>query len=267
TKVGGGTLTLTLVSSNTGPVTINGGKIALSGLGAFTKAPLVLGAGGSLDVTGIGGTLTLNAGQTLSGNGTLTGALSAPAGSIVAPGLPMGTLTVSGSATISGTYQPNLNRTNVTDCSTLTASGGATFAGATLSVTNLGPRLQVGDVFQLFPSATAGFTTYALQANDAANNAVYTWNNTVATDGKITVASVADLVNTNVTSVMFTNSGSALTLSWPVDHTGWTLQSQTNTLGVGLGTNWVDVPGSTTTNTVVIPIGPRNGSVFFRLKY
>ena len=35
TKVGAGTLTLTLLSSNTGPVTVSGGTIALSGSGAF----------------------------------------------------------------------------------------------------------------------------------------------------------------------------------------------------------------------------------------
>jgi len=74
-------------------------------------------------------------------------------------------------------------------------------------------------------------------------------------------------INTN--SPVLTNSVSAgsLTLSWPADHTGWMLQVQTNSLGKGLGTNWVDVPGSTSTNTVSLPIVTANGTVFYRLKY
>jgi hypothetical protein len=53
-----------------------------------------------------------------------------------------------------------------------------------------------------------------------------------------------------------------LQLDWPVDHTGWQLQSQTN----GLGTNWVDVASSTQTNQITVPLDSTNASVFFRLK-
>ncbi len=198
TKVGVGTLTLTALSTNTGPVTVNGGKIALSGSGSFSKASqIIANSGGIYDVTGASGTLTLISGQTLRGNGgTVNGILAASAGSVVAPGFPMGTLTISGNATVNGIYRPNLNRTNSpSNCSQFTSSGGSiAFSGATLSVTNVGPQLQVGDTFQLFPGATAGFSTIALQTNDIPNSANYTWNNTVVTDGKITVASIVSRV-------------------------------------------------------------------------
>jgi hypothetical protein len=58
-------------------------------------------------------------------------------------------------------------------------------------------------------------------------------------------------------------SGMGLMLSWPIDHIGWRLQAQTN----NLGTNWVDVAGSTGTNRTTIPIDSVNQSVFFRLIY
>ncbi len=74
-------------------------------------------------------------------------------------------------------------------------------------------------------------------------------------------------VNTNPTNIMFSVSGGNLMLSWPTDHTGWRLQAQTNNLSVGIGTNWVDVAGSTATNQVVIPINITNGSVFYHLVY
>jgi hypothetical protein len=61
--------------------------------------------------------------------------------------------------------------------------------------------------------------------------------------------------------------GVNLTLTWPADHTGWTLQAQTNPPGAGLGTNWTAVAGSTTTNRMSFPIDSANGSVFFRLIY
>jgi len=267
TKIGGGTLTLTQVSSNSGPVTVLGGSIALSGSAAFTEAAIVVGTGASFDVSGVGGTFTLNSGQALKGNGTLNGALVAPAGSIVEPGMPMGTLTVSGSATINGIYMPNLNRTNASGTfSKISASGGVTFSLATLGVTNVGPALQVGDVFQLFPTGTGGaFTTYALQTTDTVNNVTYTWNNTVATDGKITVASVSSLVNSNPTNITASVSGTNLSLSWPADHTGWRLQ--TNSAGLSVSNAWFDYPGSTAINQVTIPIDPTQTNVFFRMVY
>jgi len=50
-----------------------------------------------------------------------------------------------------------------------------------------------------------------------------------------------------------------------MDHTGWLLQSQTNNLTGGLGTNWVNVSSSAQTNQITVPVGATNGAVFFRL--
>jgi len=58
-----------------------------------------------------------------------------------------------------------------------------------------------------------------------------------------------------------------LTLSWPADHIGWRLQAQTNSTSAGLLNNWADVPGSTTTNQIIMPVDPANGAVFYRMVY
>ena len=58
-----------------------------------------------------------------------------------------------------------------------------------------------------------------------------------------------------------------MTLSWPADHLGWLLQSQTNALNVGLGTNWVDVPGSDALISTNLPLVPANPAVFYRLRH
>ena len=58
-------------------------------------------------------------------------------------------------------------------------------------------------------------------------------------------------------------TGNLLDVSWPV--AGGRLQTQTNSLSSGLGTNWVTVAGSTATNHMVFPLNPANGNVFYRL--
>jgi hypothetical protein len=59
-------------------------------------------------------------------------------------------------------------------------------------------------------------------------------------------------------------SNGMLQVSWPSDHIGWRLQTQTN----DLGTNWTDVPNSSLTNFMPIPLSSQSPiSVFFRLLY
>ncbi len=59
--------------------------------------------------------------------------------------------------------------------------------------------------------------------------------------------------------------GNPLQLAWPRDYAGWRLQAQTNAFPAGMGTNWVEVPNSTLTNQMSLPISLTNGCVFFRL--
>jgi hypothetical protein len=67
------------------------------------------------------------------------------------------------------------------------------------------------------------------------------------------------------TQLTFARAGNQFELNWPADHTGWLLQSQTNSLPAGLGTNWVNIAGSEQTNRVVWPMNAADGTVFFRL--
>jgi len=76
---------------------------------------------------------------------------------------------------------------------------------------------------------------------------------------------VPNIVATNLT--LLNSGGTNLTLSWPADHTGWRLEIQTNTLQIGLSTNWAIFTGSAATNQVVTPITKTNGAVFFRMIY
>jgi hypothetical protein len=81
-------------------------------------------------------------------------------------------------------------------------------------------------------------------------------------------------IASNPTNILFNVSGSGanrtLSLSWPADHLGWILQAQTNTLNSGLSPlagHWIDVPGSGSSTSAVIPIIATNPTVFYRLRH
>ena len=80
--------------------------------------------------------------------------------------------------------------------------------------------------------------------------------------GSLTVQGIP----TTPTSITFSVSSGQLTINWPAGYAGWILQSQTNTLSVGLGTNWADVPGSAGVTSESMPINAANPAVFYRLR-
>jgi hypothetical protein len=69
------------------------------------------------------------------------------------------------------------------------------------------------------------------------------------------------------TVLVATVSGNTLALAWPTNYVGCRLQYQTNSLNAGLGTNWLDVSGSSLTNRVTLPVNAPQGGVFYRLVY
>lgn len=79
-------------------------------------------------------------------------------------------------------------------------------------------------------------------------------------------AKVFRLVSTATTQTNLTPrfEGGPLTLSWPADHTGWRLQTQTATL---VKEGWSDVAGSRQTNSWTFPINEIGSNVFFRLAW
>ena len=150
------------------------------------------------------------------------------------------TLTSAGQVQLSWAASPNATGYNV---KWATANG-----GPYTSVTNVSglaytsSGLTNGTLYYFVVSATAAFGESA--------------NSTQVSARPVSVA---------VPQLNFGISGSQLQLSWPSDHTGWSLQAQTNAPGTGLGTNWLTLPASVSTNQTSVSVNPANGSVFFRL--
>jgi polygalacturonase len=121
-----------------------------------------------------------------------------------------------------------------------------------------------------YPTVYSGLTVTNYSDVAVTNAVTYYYVVTAVSGGESTnslQASAAPLPSSVATNLVAQVSSGQLQLSWPQDHLGWHLQIQTNSLNAGLGTNWVNVPNSTTTNQIFIPINPNNGSVFLRLVY
>ncbi len=248
TKYGTGTLTLTAASTYTGVTVVNNGTLAV--IGSLGQSAVTVATNATLSGTGTAGTnITVNAGGTVS-----------PGGPNV-----IGTLTVAGSVTLQSgsTAFMELNKASTTsDLLRATAAMATTITyGGTLSLTNLAGTLAATDTFKLFSATNyAGSFSAITPAIPAPGLG---WNtNTLTTDGILRLVATVNTTPTNITAVV---SGTQLNLSWPADHIGWRLQAQTNAPGIGLNTNWGDVTGSTTVNSVSLPIDPANGSVFYRM--
>ncbi len=166
-------------------------------------------------------------------NATEVAALANPV-----PPAPAGLATVAGNAQVALNWSAASTATGYKIKRSLTSGSGYVniVTNASLTFTNNG--LANGTLYYFVVSATNSF-------GESTNSAQVSARPT-------SVASIA---------ISVTNLPGQLLFGWPADHTGWQLQSQTN----GLGTNWVNMPGSDQTNQMTVPLNSTNCSVFFRL--
>jgi autotransporter-associated beta strand protein len=243
----------------TGNTLVTAGTLTIATNGSIATSPIIELAGGALNVATITSNFKLLTGQTLRGRGITTGNVTINSGATLTPGVSsIGTNTFAGNLTNSGTIVMDVNSTGASD--RVTTTGGTNTYGGTLQINNVGPTLASGNTFALFSANGIGSFASISPANPNSDPALlWSFNRTNG------VLSVLAVIATNPTNITVVVSPGQMTLSWPFDHTGWTLQVQTNSLNVGLGTNWFSVAGSTTTNQVVVPLNPASPAVFYRM--
>jgi autotransporter-associated beta strand protein len=244
--------------------TLSIGSVALQAGDAFNGGLIKKGAGTVyLDAANTYTGTTLVTNGTLAGIGTIAGpVVVALAGNLGAgdAGTTPGTLTINSNLTLQGMATMRLNIDSSPTNDAIVLSGGSIAYSGTLVVSNLSTTaLTISDTFQLF----SGFGSYSGNFTSIVGSPgaglAYSFNPASG------VLSLVTGIATNPTNITASVSGNVLTLSWPVDHLGWKLESQTNTLGVGLNTNWVTLPGSDAVTTMNITINPTNGAVFYRM--
>jgi len=233
------------------------GKLTLTGTNSYTGVTGV--SGGTLLVNGVlGNSAVFVTNGILSGNGIIQGPVTVQPGGSLAPGTSIGTLTISNSLSLSGNTIMELNAPAGTN-DYVRGLTSATYGG-TLTLSNVAGTITAANAFKLFSANTYAGAFVALSPTSP--GADLAWNtNTLATDGTLRVVSTAPVTITNTTL------GNLLTLSWPADHTGWRLQFQTNSLSVGLSTNWLEVTNSTSTNLMSVTLETNTGCVFYRLVF
>jgi len=185
-----------------------------------------------------------------------------PAGTISAgDSNTVGTLTINNDLTISGKAALRISKNGGTPVSDLISGLNNANYGGTLVISNVtsdATPIVAGDTFTLF-SASAHNGSFTSVVGSPGSGLGYSFANGILT--------VITTVNPNPTNLVAVVNSGKLELHWPVDHIGWRLQVQTNSLATGLNTKWVDVPNSAAVNSVTNVINAVNGTVFYRMVY
>jgi len=77
------------------------------------------------------------------------------------------------------------------------------------------------------------------------------------------VLTVVSSIASNPTNITYIVSGNTLTLSWPADHLGWLVQS--NSIGIAASNSWYNIPGSGSVTALNVNIDTTKHNVFYRL--
>lgn len=163
-KLGAGTLTLSATNTWTGGTTISNGTLRIAASGSIGASTVVrLAPGALLDVSPQGTGFVVAAGQTLGGEGAVTGDLTI-AGTL-APGNGVGTLALQSALTFAtgGTFLVEVAAPSSAD---QVALSGTAALGGTLAVTNLGGTLAAGQAFTVMTASafSGAFATTNLPA-------------------------------------------------------------------------------------------------------
>jgi fibronectin type 3 domain-containing protein len=161
---------------------------------------------------------------------------------VAPPAAPTNLIATIGDASVALSWSASSSATSYYLKRSLTSGSGYTAIATNTSLAFTNTGLSNGTLYYFVVSAVG-------PAGEGANSAAVSARPTSSAPVTVSATSVAG----------------QLQLSWPADHTGWRLQSQTNSLATGLGANWATISNSAGTNQITMPVNPANGAVFFRL--
>lgn len=255
---GTGTLTLSSMNTFSGATTLNAGTLALSTSGSLAAtASITIAPGATFDVSApsLGTTYTLGSSTALTANG----------------GLVPATIKGSSNGMVNFASRPfTLNYDGAHPALTI-AQAGLRLDGQVVTVNSATPlasgTYNLIEVTSANLSYTGSYTLTGTATNGSAGGTIGFSLNAGRAYVQMTIVGSTNVPGANQNLIATAVTNNVLNLSWPADHLGWGLWSQTNLLSRGLGTNWYALPNSMASNNATIPINPANPSVFFRLTY
>jgi len=270
-KAGVGKLTLTATNTYSGDTTVEAGILDVANGLALANSTLTT-SGGQVVFDAVAGTAFQVGGVAANSSGpgydlaltnsagapiTLTIATNSNGGSYFAAALSgSGSLVQAGSGTLQ-LYGPN------------TFTGNSTVANGTLEfylptiATNSTVSVSNNALLQLDFSVTNQVAALIL---GGASQVPGVYNSTTSPTfiGGSGNLLVVPTMATNPTNITFSVNGSALNLSWPTDHLGWLVQS--NSVNLAVPADWHDLPNTAAGTSYSITINPSQSNVFYRLR-
>ena len=244
---GSATLNLSGTNTYTGATVINSGTLTLSGYGLLSNTPSIyVSSIATLDAAGTSaGGLTINRNQTLKGDGAFN---------------INGTLTSLGTIELKANSSGGISPVDTSD--SVNGSYSIVFGG-TLKLDLSGSPLTVNDSFTLFNFPGGNYSGAFTNIIPATPGPGLTWDtNNLANNGTLAVQGGG--IATNPTNIIVSLTGNTLNLSWPGDHLGWLVQS--NSVGLAAPAAWQDLSNTASGTNYSIIIDPRKTNVFYRLR-
>ena len=203
TKSGPAILQITTANGSfTGGVTISAGTLALGASGSIANSPTIaVGSGATYEVSAVSG-YTLGSSQTLSGTGTVKGAFTS--NGTISPGASIGTLSVTGDVTMSGStshYTEQINSDGSPTADLLAITGNLSFSGSpVLDLSDLGstPLADGTKLTMITYTGTWNNGTFNGLADDStfspggANSFVINYNDTTGGVNSVTISAVPE---------------------------------------------------------------------------
>ena len=257
--VGSGTL---VVSNTTGPgLTLAGTNNTFTGVAAIKSGTLALAPTASLNfATGV----SIGRGATFDLTQLPTPYVWPATSSVIAIGSAASPALIASAGAVIMTNNPfvlTYNDTNSAPQPALNINGSVTMGGNAFTV-NTADGLPLANGTYVVVQASGGIASSGVYPAVTGTAIGSGKQGAISVVGSQVILTVSTATVLPPATVSVSRNGSTMTLTWPGDHLGYILQS--NSVNIAIPADWFNVPGSSTVTNFPVTLAP-GSNVFFRL--